>query len=338
MHRIISALILAVTTACAVAADPIKLADNPPDRHVVVPGDTLWGIAGKFLQEPWRWPEIWQMNKAEIKNPHRIYPGDIVVLDLSGGNPRLKIAKPVRLQPQVHAEASQKAIPSIPPHIIEPFISQPLVIEPKGLDKAPRIVATQEDRVFVGNGDDAFVAGIPGVDTVNWQIYRPGKPLKDPDTNEILGYEAFFLGNAKLVQPGLPAVIRIQQAKEEIGRGDRLVPAALPNLNSYVPHKPDSAIAGKIIGIYGGVREAGPLSVVSINQGRREGLETGHVVALYRKRVSQGYDDAGRRENTPIPDERYALAFVFRTFERISYALVMESGKSVIVGDAVRNP
>ncbi len=338
MLRIISALILAVTTACAVAADAVQLVDNPPDRHVVVKGDTLWGIAGKFLKEPWRWPEIWQINKAEIKNPHRIYPGDIVVLDLSGGNPRLRIARPVKVQPLVYSEDSRQAIPSIPPHVIEPFISEPLVVEPDALDSAPRIVATQEDRVFVGNGDTAFVSSITGVDKVNWQMYRPVKPLKDPDTQEILGYEAFFLGDAKLIQPGEPAVIRIQQAKEEVGRGDRLIAATPPTLASYIPHRPEQQLDGKILSIYAGVREAGPLSVIAINRGAREGLEVGHVIALYRKRVSQGYDDNNRRINTPIPDERYGLAFVFRTFERIAYALVMESGKPVIVGDAIRNP
>ncbi len=338
MLRIISALILAVTTACAVAADAIKLVDNPPDRHVVVKGDTLWGISGKFLQEPWRWPEIWRLNKAEIKNPHRIYPGDIVVLDLSGGNPRLRVARPVKVQPTVYSEETRQAIPSIPPHIIEPFISRPLIVEPDGLDAAPRIVATQEDRVFVGNGDTAFVSSIPGVDQVNWQIFRPAKPLRDPDTKEILGHEAFFLGDAKLIQPGQPAVIQILQAKEEIGRGDRIIPAPLPNLASYVPHRPEQPLEGKILSIYAGVQEAGPLSVIAINRGTREGLEIGHVIALHRKRVSQGYDDDGRRVDTPVPDERYGLAFVFRTFERIAYALVMESGKPVIVGDAVRNP
>lgn len=338
IRRIISALLLAVTATCAIAAEPIQLADNPPDRHVVVPGDTLWGIAGKFMKEPWRWPEIWQINKSEIKNPHRIYPGDIVLLDLSGGNPRLKIAKPLKAQPQVYSEALRKEIPSIPPHVIEPFISQPLIIEADGLDKSPRFVASQEDRVFLGNGDSGFVAGIEDASVVNWQVYRPGKPLKDPENGQVLGYEAFFLGNAKLVQPGVPAVVRIQQAKEEIGRGDRLVPAKLPTLASYIPHKPDQIVNGRVMSIYGGVDEAGRHSVITINRGSNEGLEVGHVISLHRTRVSQGYDDNGKRVSTTLPEERYALAFVFRTFERISYALVMETTKPVIVNDAAKNP
>ena len=169
MVRIISALILAVTAVCVFAAEPIKLVDNPPDRHIVVPGDTLWGISGKFLKEPWRWPEIWRLNKDEIKNPHRIYPGDIVLLDLSAGTPRLRLAKPVKMSPKIYSDEVKSAIPSIPPNIIEPFISRPLVIEADGLDKAPRIVASQEDRVFLGNGDLGFVTNIPDASVVKWQ-------------------------------------------------------------------------------------------------------------------------------------------------------------------------
>ena len=157
MVRIISALLLAATAAFATAAEPLELVSNPPDRHVVVKGDTLWGISGKFLQKPWRWPEIWRLNKDQIKNPHLIYPGDIVWLDLSDGTPRLRLGKPVvnRLQPQVHATPLGTSIPSIPPNAIEPFISQPLIIEQGADKKAARIVATQEDRVLLGSGDQA---------------------------------------------------------------------------------------------------------------------------------------------------------------------------------------
>ena len=339
MVRIISALILAVTAAC-VSAEPLRLADNPPDRHIVVPGDTLWGISGKFLKEPWRWPEIWRLNKAEIKNPHRIYPGDIILLDLSGGNPRLRIAKPLndKLQPKIHSEAVQQVIPSIPPNAIEPFISQPLVIEPGAHDGLARIVATQEDRMMVGTGDEAFVSGIPDASVEKWNVFRPGKPLKDPETGEIIAHEAFFLGNARLVKPGDPAAVRITLAKEEITRGDRLLPAPLPEIIAYAPHRPDQPVAARIMSIYGGVNEGGTNSVVSLNRGSNDGLEIGHVLALFRNRVSQAIDSDGRRTQTPIPEDRYALAFVFRVFDRVAYALVVDSSRPVIVGDAARNP
>ncbi len=340
MVRIISALILAVTAACASAAEPLKLVDNPPDRHIVVPGDTLWGISGKFLQQPWRWPEIWQMNRDQIKNPHWIYPGDVIILDLSGGNPRLRLGKPVKAkaEPQVYSEAIAKGIPSIPPNAIEPFISRPLIIEEGGHDNAPRIVATEEDRMLIGRGDTAFVSGIPDASVIKWQVYRPGKPLKDPDTGEVVAHEAYFLGSAELVQPGEPAAVRITQAKEEMNRGDRLLPAPTPRLMAYMPHRPEQAINARIMSIYGGVQEGGTNSVVSLNRGKADSLEVGHVLALFRKRVSVDIDSDGRRTSTPIPEERYALAFVFRVFDHVAYALVVESSKSVIVGDSARNP
>lgn len=338
MLRIISALILAVTATFAIAAEPVQLVDNPPDRHIVVPGDTLWGISGKFLKQPWRWPEVWRMNREQIKNPHRIYPGDVVLLDDFRGNPRLRIAKPMKLQPKVYSEAIQQEIPSIPAKVIEPFISKPLIIDADEHEMAPRFVASQEDRLFMGNGDTGFASGIPDAEILNWHVYRPGKPLKDPDTQEIIGYEAFFLGSARLTQAGEPAVMRITEAKEEIGRGDRLVPAPPVSLISYAPHRPEANIQAKVMSIYGGVNEAGKYSVVTISRGKNAELEPGHVLALFRTRVSQSYDEDNRLVTTTIPEERYALVFVFRVFDRVAYALVVETTKSVIVGDAARNP
>lgn len=346
MVRIISALILAVTAVCASAAEPLKLVDNPPDRHVVVRGDTLWGISGKFLKEPWRWPEIWNMNREEIKNPHLIYPGQVVYLDRSGKTPRLRLGKPLKsrsgtdkLQPHVYSDPVQQAIPSIPPNQIEPFLSQPLVVEQGELDTVPRIVAGPEFRGMMGNGDQAFATAIPDASVVRWNVFRPGKPLIDPDTGIAIGYEAFFLGNASLVQPGEPAVLQITVAKEEIMRGDRLIPAPPVNIISYVPHRPDTQVAARVMSIYGGVDVGGRASIVSLNRGKNNGLEVGHVLALFRNRISSSIDeDTMRRVDTPIPEERYALVFVFRVFNGVSYALVLESSKPVTVGDYARNP
>ena len=343
MVRIISALILAVTAVCASAADPLQLVDNPPDRHIVVKGDTLWDISGKFLKQPWRWPEIWQMNRDQIKNPHLIYPGDVVLLDMSSGSPRLRLGKKVgagtgKLQPTVYSKPIQQVVPSIPPNAIEPFISQPLVIEDGELNTGVKIVAMQEDRMLVGTGDSFYASGIPDAAVEKWHVFRKGKPLKDPATGKILAYEAFFLGNARLVKPGEPALLRVSLAKEEIARGDRLVPAPEPEIISYVPHRPEQDVSARVLGIYGGLREGGANSVVALNVGKNDGMEIGHVVALYRKRVSLDVDDSGRRTETPVPDERYGLAFVFRVFNGISYALVVESSKAVIVGDTARNP
>ena len=339
MIRIFSALVLVATSVlCSAQDSPLKLSDSAPDRHIVVPGDTLWDISAKFLKEPWRWPEIWRMNKEQIHNPNRIYPGEVIVLERDeSGNPLLR-KQSVKLQPQIHSSKIDLAIPPIPAHVIEPFISSPLIVEVNGLENSPRIIATPQDRVFLGNGDQAYVErAVP--DKTMWHVYRNGKPLADPDDpKKILGYEAFYLGTAKQVRPGEPATFEIQTAKQEIGRGDRLVPATRPPLVDYIPHKPDSLIEGRIISIYGGVGSAGRGSIVSFNRGSLDGLEIGHVLALERNRTIIERDENDRKINVQIPRERTGLIFVFRTFERIAYALVLQSESTVDINDFVRTP
>ena len=344
MIRTLSALVLAMAaTLCGATERPIQLADKAPVQHIVVPGDTLWGISAQFLKEPWRWPEIWRMNRDQIQNPHRIYPGDVIVLERDeNGNPLLRVRKGMggdgKLRPQVYSEKNEEAIPPIPPNIIEPFISQPLVIEANELDGAARIVATQQDRVFLGEGSVAYVDNADPKQE-KWQVYRNGKPLLDPaDRKTVLGYEAFYLGSARQVRVGEPATFEIVTAKQEIGRGDRLVPTERPTLQHYVPHRPDQQIDGRIISIYGGVGSAGRGSIVSLNRGSSDGLEIGHVLALERNRSVTGRDDKDAKVSVTIPAERVGLVFVFRTFERISYALVVQADATVEPNDYVRTP
>lgn len=345
MIRIISALILALAaTLCWAVESPLQLADSAPERHIVVPGDTLWGISAKFLKEPWRWPEIWRMNRDQIKNPHRIYPGDVVILDRDvNGNPLLRVQSDSqndanKLQPRIYSEQMKLAIPPIPPNVIDPFISIPLVVEVNQLDTAARIVATQQDRVFLGRGDTAYVNDADP-SKLQWQVYRNGKPLLDPENpKRVLGYEAFYLGAATQIKPGQPATFSVISAKQEISRGDRLVPAVRPALLEYVPHKPDSQIDGRIISIYGSVGTAGPGSIVSLNRGARDGLEIGHILALERNRTVVQRDEDDRKVNVVIPAERVGLVFVFRCFDNISYALIVQADGTTEVNDFVRTP
>ncbi len=339
MIRIISALLLSFSTTCALAQAPapVQLADDAPDRHIVLPGDTLWGIAGKFLKEPFRWPELWRLNQEQIRNPHRIYPGQVVILDRSGAEPRLKLGQVIKLEPKVHAEKPAAAIPSIPQNVIEPFLAQPLVVDEDGLKSAPRIVATQEDRVYLGPGGRAYVAGADQA-TKLWQVYRPARPIIDPETNEPIGYEAFYLGTARRIADGEPATVEIVTAKQEIGVRDRLTPATRPEIIQYAPHAPSSQIRGQIAAVYGGVKEAGRNSIVTLNRGKRDGLEVGHVLALYRNGVERLYREDDEKTVYQLPPERYGLVFVFRTFERIAYALVMDVTRPVAVADIVRTP
>ena len=340
---------LAATPLMAQQRAPEGLQDNAPDRYVVVKGDTLWSIAAKFLKDPWRWPEVWKINRDDVKNPHLIYPGDVIVLDRSGSTPELKIdmGKTVKLEPRIRVEdTSRQAIPSIPASAIEPFLSRPLVIEPDGLENAPRIIAAQADRVYLGSGDVAYVSGIKDakVDSL-WQIYRQGKPLVDPETQATLGYEAVFLGDGRVTRAGDPATIQIVSAKQEIGAGDRLVAAGPLTLKSYVPHAPDKQIRGRVIVTGNGLRETGPQNVVTINKGKNDGLEPGHVLALLRlgRTVSKTtrstkWFRSDQVEATKLPDERYGLVFVFRTFDHVSYALVMSASRPVLLDDVVTTP
>ncbi len=318
---------------------PMVFKPDAPQRYIVVEGDTLWGIAARFTDSPWRWPELWNLNKEQFASPHRIYPGNVLVLDRARN--RLEVqADTTRLTPRVRSETlAQASIPSISPAMIEPFLVRPLVVESDGLDKAPAIVATEENRVIVGPGAQAYVRGIGESKEPTWFIYRQGKALVDPDTNLTLGYEAVYLGTAQLVRRGEPATIRITTAIQEISRGDRLVPAGQGEMISYAPRAPSGFVKGRIMSIYGGITqvgEAGTQSIVTLNRGKADGLAVGHVLALYRQGVT--VKDVSSGSLILVPDERYGLAFVFRTFDRVSYALIMHSTRPVNPLDVVQTP
>lgn len=322
---------------------PIALKPDAPERYVVVPGDTLWSIAQRYTDSPWRWSELWNLNKDEIKNPHRIYPGNVIVLDRARGRLALAPTGTVKLSPRVRAESTANvAIPSIPPAVIEPFLVRPLVVEPDGLAAAPTIVAAEESRVILEAGNRAFARGMGDSKETTWFVYRRGRPLVDPDTKTTLGFEATYLGTARVVRPGDPAVIQLTSVTQEVGVGDKLIPGGRPEVPTYAPHAPAVKIDGRIMSIYGGgtkLGEAGSQAVISINRGRAQGLEVGHVLALYRPGgvVAEG-PGRTRGSTLVLPSERYGLAFVFRVFDRVSYALVMNVSKPVNAQDLVQNP
>jgi len=355
-------------TWCYAVEEPIDLARNAPTTYTVVRGDTLWDISARFLRDPWRWPDIWRMNKEQIRNPHLIFPGDIIVLDYDAvGRPALRLKKKIRssahagrdgahagrdragqahagrdgrLSPQMFSEPMVVPVPPIPPNELGPFISAPLIVEAGELDNTARIVATQQDRVFLGSGDLAYVNNADPT-REHWQVYRRGKPLFDPSDRErrrILGYEAFYLGTARQIRPGQPATFEIIAAKEEISRGDHMIPAIQPELVAYVPRRPDLQVDGRVISVYGGIGTAGLHSIISISLGSNDGLEIGHVLALERNRIVIDRDERGRRVPVIIPPERVGLAFIFRTFQNISYALVVQAEATVNTNDFARTP
>ena len=335
-----------VVSAAALAQapkTPLAMKPDAPERYVVVPGDTLWSIAQRYTDSPWRWSELWNLNKDQIKNPHRIYPGNVIVLDRARG--QLALSDTVKLSPRVRAESTAQAVvPSIPPAIIEPFLTRPLVIEPDGLDNAPTIVAAEDSRVILENGNRAFVRGIGASKETSWFVYRRGPALIDPDTQTTLGYEAIYLGSARVIRGGEPAIIQLSSVTQEVGVGDKLVAAGKPDIPTYAPRAPSTALRGRIISLYGRdtrVGEYGNQSVIAINLGKAQGVEVGNVVALYRPGATVA--DASRSKASAaapltLPNERYGIAFVFRVFDRVSYALVMSISKPVNKLDLVQNP
>ena len=342
MRKIIS-LICLLLPALALAAQPDirpELRSDAPDRHVVVKGDTLWDISAKFFKDPWKWPYIWGMNKDTIKDPHWIYPGDIIILDRATGTLRIgQAGEPtgnvVKLSPKVReSRSTHDAIPSIPASAIAPFLSQPLAIEEGALKGAPTLIGAREGRVILGVHDIGFAKGLSRDKGSQWQIYRPGKTFTDPDTGEVLGVEAIYLGNAEVTDFADVSTVAITSSVQEIGQGDRLVAPSPSAVNTYLPRAPGGNISARVISVYGGVSQAGQNTVITLSKGKRDGLESGHVLALYRK----GENVKSEGDKYTLPDERYGLAFVFRVFDKVSYALVMETRLPVQLLDYAKTP
>ena len=367
-------------TASEVAQNGIpvgELAANAPDSYSVKRGDTLWSISGLFLKGPWRWPELWGMNLQDIRNPHRIYPGQQLFLEKSGGRALLRTRaagaggndgppQTVRVSPRTRYESlADSSIPTLAPNLIEPFLAEPLIVDAVTFANAPRIVATQEGRVLLSRGDRAYARGESATggkalsdardQPLDYRVFRNATPLKDPTTQAILGYEAQYLGKAELIRSESmtqitdkdgkplnqiePATIDIVSAKEEMRVGDRLLPEPPRELLSYLPHAPTTRIEGQIVSVYGSaVTYASENQVVVVNRGSRDGLERGHVMAIRKdgQRLKDSTDEA--KPDIKLPNERNGLLMVFRTFDSLSYALVLQVTDGVKVGDRFANP
>lgn len=347
-------------------ADELVVRENAPARYVVVKGDTLWDISNKFFKDPWKWPQIWGLNKDTIKDPHWIYPGNVVVLDpasktlhfgelpkspdippgevalvpdLPPSTEPADIAVPdskiQKLSPKVRVvNGEHDAIASIPASIIGAFLSKPLVIENEAIDGAPTLIGSVEQRALLSFGDTAFATGIPDDKGPLWQLYRPGKALIDPDTDETLGYEAIYLGDASVHKYDAVTTLKITKSVLDIQKGDNFIQSSVGLANNYIPRSPNSKIRAKVISIYGGVDQGGQNSVITLNKGTRDGLENGHVLALYKESEHSKYNG----KTYTLPSLRYGLVVVFRTFDKVSYALVMQVQRTVRLLDSVETP
>lgn len=366
----------ATATQVAQSGVPLsELAANAPPSYTVKAGDTLWAVSGMFLKNAWRWPELWGMNLSGIQNPHLIYPGQTLFLDTTDGRARLRLGKAtdgdsgsdlptVRVSPRTRIEnLSASALPTLKSHLIEPFLAEPVVVDEQGLAAAPRIVSAQDNRVLLTRGDRAYARGAPGAELMDvpsqkqqaFRVFRNATALKDPLTGEVLGYEAQYVGKALLAKSEstqsnldadgknhtdiIPATIDITEAKEEMRVGDRLLPEPPRQLQSYVPHAPSGVVDARIVSVYGSaVVNAAQNQVVAINRGTRDGMESGLVLAILKDGARMIDKTDARLPQIKLPDERNGLLMVFRTFERVSYALVLDITSGVKVGDHLVNP
>jgi hypothetical protein len=271
-------------------ADTVKLREDAPDRHVVVKGDTLWDISAKFLKSPWKWPEVWQINKAHIKNPHLIYPGDVVYLIMTPDGPRLSTLSAIKLYPNAHYEpisSEAGAIPTVPYAAVQALLKKPLLATGDALSGTPRLIGSEDGRVMLTLGDRVYADNITA-DAVTWDIVRLGNMLKDPDTGADIAQEAEVIGRAKTVATGRPATLEILSVEREIATGDRLIPTYGSERLDFTPRAPDRPIDGSIISAYGSSQASGKYTTVIINKGQVDGLAPGHVLAVFREGRTMG--------------------------------------------------
>lgn len=332
-----------------VLADTIDLAADHPERYIVVRGDTLWDISAKFLTDPWRWPDVWEFN-PQIENPHLIYPGDVIVLTYVDGKPVLRVLKggatgetrTSRLSPKVRITKVGKAIPTIPIDAINQFLSKPRIISEREVQNSPYVVSTKGRHLIAGTGDQIYARGIPQGKNIRYSIYRTGRIYRNPGArqDEILGHEALYVGVSQVRQFGDPATLSIIKSNRETLIGDRLFPEQEDDMNQFfIPHSPDTPVRGNIIEVVDGLARAGQYQTVVINLGEFDGIERGHVLAVtHSGELVRDTVSPDPRDKVQLPESKSGIIMVFRTFDRVSYALVMKANRDLDILDNVINP
>jgi hypothetical protein len=327
----------------------IPLAENAPDSYVVKRGDTLWGIAKVFLRDPWFWPEIWQVN-PQVQNPHLIYPGDTLRLVFIDGQPQIMLQRgdAARVQPRVRSEPLEAAITTIPYATVAAFMSKPAVLDREEIKHAPYLLATRDLHVVMSEGDTLYARGFasPAEPGTHYNVVRVGDPLIDPDDHRVLGYNGIFTGSGHVTRQGDPTTLIMTESTQESRAGDKLIAGGVDVPLDFIPGAPRTQTNGRIIAVTHGVSIIGQYEVVVINRGARDGLSPGNVLAVFDtgpivsdtdKKGFFNLDKLGAKK-VQLPSERTGTFMVFKTFDNISYGLIMEATNLIRVGDKVQNP
>lgn len=340
IKKLLTTLGAVLLTGSLLAAD-VVLNPNHPDSYTVVKGDTLWDISARFLRDPWLWPEVWYVN-PQVANPHLIYPGDKLNLVYVDGKPQIRRDGDgtVHMSPQVRTESLDNAIPTIPLDAIKQFLSRSIVVQKGELDDAPYVVESADEHVVTGAGDRVYVRGIDNKDVTLFDIFEPRGPYIDPDTNEVLGYEALYVGTGPVQRFGDPATVKLVSTAREARVGDRLRPADRSEFNNHFqPHSAPSGTEGHVISVVDGVTEIGQFNVVALDLGERDGMEAGHVLRVFQRGETIRDTVSGKVGDTvTLPDEEAGILMVFKTFDKVSYGLIMSATRSIHINDYVRTP
>ncbi len=332
-------LLIPLLLSMQLNADTLKINPNHPDKYVVVKGDTLWDISGKFLQNPWQWPELWN-NNPQIKNPHLIYPGNTLYFSIVDGRPQLSLSQHPGIRPRIRETAEADAIKMIPTDAISQFLTSPKVVNATELKNSPYVVEIAGEHLIAGAGDRVYVRAIPAPKTLGYTLYRKGEAYKNPETHEVLGYEAKYIADATIERAGDPATLLITRSDSEIRTGDRLMVSNSSELTlNFFPRPPKKPVEGNIISVLDGVSQIGQHNIVVLDKGLVDGLEPGHTLDIYhRGRVVVDPYSSETNATVKLPDEIAGLLMVFRSFERVSYALVLEASQAIHVLDKIKTP
>jgi len=321
------------------AGGEVVLNPSHPDRYVVERGDTLWDISAMFLRDPWYWPEIWRVN-PQVDNPHLIYPGDVLVLVYIDGKPQIRLERGEgedKLSPRIRSENLDAAITAIPLETIASFLSKGLVLEQGQADGLPYIVAMKEGHLIGGAGHDVYVRGKEiGEVGHGYSVIHVGEPLVDPDDNNVVGYEGIFVGEGLISRTGDPSTLHLVDTKREALEGDRLIEQDFDIPLQFIPRGPEQEVSGRIIHVLGGLEVIGQYHIVVLNRGAEHGLDIGHVLRVWQ--AGEEYRDYTKGGKVRLPDEPAGTVMVFKTYERISYGLVMEATTDIRIYDKFQNP